>query len=478
MFCNRCGKEINEGIKFCPACGKEIKPVVKSGNAIKPEASVELKANHEPQVYEQEKPFVNVSGAGIGIGKILLIVISALLVTAGVVFVLILKPWKDEPKEANQPSEVQEETLNENVSETMGEDKEEETHVEHIEELSSVLPEEALMEYAKSLDYISGLVGYYNKDIIEKFRDTYWEEEAVLDFSGAPFGNIDCFIEDFDKDGQDELLIISAEGPDNVGITLSMYEYDNEVKLADMYDMEGYYYPGYDSSEWLYLSYDFAGKKYIAIVCHGDVYLMADGTNIGFISCYYDGKSFVKMGETGYACSDWSEEDTRVTDELHRCGVMISWDDCFEKNFCSEVLSCTNGERLVSVEQRINNYTHDDSTGKYSDLSGYIKYKGYSTNEFTKHENTAITEDYIIPDSSDRLLTEEDISQLTDDMLRKARNEIVARHGRRFKDEELQAYFDSKPWYKGTIEPDDFNLVVELSEIEQRNMEFIQSHEK
>ena len=37
------------------------------------------------------------------------------------------------------------------------------------------------------------------------------------------------------------------------------------------------------------------------------------------------------------------------------------------------------------------------------------------------------------------------------------RNEIYARHGRRFKDPALQRYFDSLSWYNGTIEPSDFN---------------------
>lgn len=85
---------------------------------------------------------------------------------------------------------------------------------------------------------------------------------------------------------------------------------------------------------------------------------------------------------------------------------------------------------------------------------------------------------FIFPDSSERLLTESDLMGFSNDELRKARNEIAARHGRRFKDAELQAYFDEQSWYNGTIEPDDFNKIVKLSDIEQKNMEFIQKHER
>ncbi len=60
--------------------------------------------------------------------------------------------------------------------------------------------------------------------------------------------------------------------------------------------------------------------------------------------------------------------------------------------------------------------------------------------------------------------------------LRYARNEIYARHGRRFSDQELQAYFDGKSWYQGTIEPEDFEESL-LSEIEKTNAELILMYE-
>ena len=58
-----------------------------------------------------------------------------------------------------------------------------------------------------------------------------------------------------------------------------------------------------------------------------------------------------------------------------------------------------------------------------------------------------------------------------------ARNEIYARHGRRFKDDELQEYFNSKSWYEGTIDPDDFAENI-LSDIEIQNKDVIVEFEK
>ena len=53
---------------------------------------------------------------------------------------------------------------------------------------------------------------------------------------------------------------------------------------------------------------------------------------------------------------------------------------------------------------------------------------------------------------------------------------IYARHGRLFLDEELQQYFDAKPWYHGTIQPDDFQDTM-LNDYEMKNKDLIVQYE-
>ena len=91
-------------------------------------------------------------------------------------------------------------------------------------------------------------------------------------------------------------------------------------------------------------------------------------------------------------------------------------------------------------------------------------------------DNMANTEDYIIPDSDTRLLTEDDLRSLSDWELKVARNEIYARHGRMFASQELQDYFNSKSWYRGFIAPEAFDESY-LSEIEKKNAELIKQVE-
>ena len=79
--------------------------------------------------------------------------------------------------------------------------------------------------------------------------------------------------------------------------------------------------------------------------------------------------------------------------------------------------------------------------------------------------------------SSKRKLKEKDLKKLGAKKLRIARNEIYARHGRMFQDQELQDYFDRKDWYTPSIAPEDFSDATELSKLERRNIAFIQKHE-
>lgn len=57
-----------------------------------------------------------------------------------------------------------------------------------------------------------------------------------------------------------------------------------------------------------------------------------------------------------------------------------------------------------------------------------------------------------------------------------ARNEIYARHGRIFKDESLQEYFEKFDWYYPIIQPDDFEESM-LNDYEIANRELIVEYE-
>lgn len=106
----------------------------------------------------------------------------------------------------------------------------------------------------------------------------------------------------------------------------------------------------------------------------------------------------------------------------------------------------------------------DESTGIDNELSSDLEVKNDSGN-------------YILPESNSRYLAKSDLEGLTAAECRLARNEIYARYGRKFDDEELQAYFNACDWYVPTIEPEDFQESF-LNNYEIANRDLIVEYEK
>lgn len=92
---------------------------------------------------------------------------------------------------------------------------------------------------------------------------------------------------------------------------------------------------------------------------------------------------------------------------------------------------------------------------------------------------TPIDGDYIFPESSSAYLSESDLSGLNADQVQMAINEIYARHHRKFVIQSIQDYFNSKSWYSGYIEADDFEVSV-MNQYEGANInlmvEYLQNH--
>ena len=89
--------------------------------------------------------------------------------------------------------------------------------------------------------------------------------------------------------------------------------------------------------------------------------------------------------------------------------------------------------------------------------------------------NSSATAVYLLP-SDTRTITEADLEGMTQEQVALARNEIYARHGRTFRNEDYNNYFRAQRWY--TPDPIYSDETVNLSELEKSNAEFILSYEK
>ena len=89
------------------------------------------------------------------------------------------------------------------------------------------------------------------------------------------------------------------------------------------------------------------------------------------------------------------------------------------------------------------------------------------------------TEEMCIRDSYTTVTkyTLQDLSILDSYGLKITRNEIFARHGRMFNDQELQEYFKRQQWYVPQIAANDFDTSC-LNEVEKYNVNLISVYEE
>lgn len=98
--------------------------------------------------------------------------------------------------------------------------------------------------------------------------------------------------------------------------------------------------------------------------------------------------------------------------------------------------------------------------------------KDTATKETKNTDEKKQSTEYVLPDSNSRKLTNADLSKLSSNDLRIARNEIYARHGLVFKSSDLTIYFTSKSWYSPNPA---YNGA--LNEVETYNLNLIKSME-
>lgn len=119
----------------------------------------------------------------------------------------------------------------------------------------------------------------------------------------------------------------------------------------------------------------------------------------------------------------------------------------------------------ITDETDINRQTPEDSA------------QSFESQTYADSSAEDMQEEYILPYSDSRYITEEEIASFSKEQLRLARNEIYAKHGRKFETEDLNQYFSSQPWYHGYLSQEEFDDSV-LNEYERANLDMIKGVEQ
>lgn len=141
------------------------------------------------------------------------------------------------------------------------------------------------------------------------------------------------------------------------------------------------------------------------------------------------------------------------------------------------------GKRQAEPEEGEESEGHTKAIAAFQvTKAGAAQVKG--TGDGAQEAGTGSSE-YLCGYSSDRLMTEADVQELKQGtysslpqgmgIIRMVVNELYAKHGYQFGNEEIQAYFDQQEWYQNIPARDaDMNGVVKkMTDTERANVEFL-----
>lgn len=181
-----------------------------------------------------------------------------------------------------------------------------------------------------------------------------------------------------------------------------------------------------------------------------------------------------------YAEVVWEDDDYYYDDTLDYEGVMYYISDTYAKGIALRDEPSKDSTLLCRLPYGTQFWVTDfDGDWGYTAINGYCGWvnldyadvlnsyseesSDHGTSGFFKDGTLVYSDEYILPESEYRYLSESDISNLTLKGLCYAKNEIYARHGRKFKAKELQSFFNGQDWYYGVYEPTEKNDVTVVS---------------
>lgn len=155
----------------------------------------------------------------------------------------------------------------------------------------------------------------------------------------------------------------------------------------------------------------------------------------------------------GMTISDACQE---LNDKGINYSITYSNSDTVEKDFI--ISQSPYSDSKISSDEKVVLYVSKGGNSNFLNSSSYVSDLNAS--------------EYILNDSDSRYIGKSEISNMDRKTMELALNEIYARHGRKFSTKEISSYFNSKSWYRGTIEPNDFSESV-INKYERANIDLI-----
>ena len=143
--------------------------------------------------------------------------------------------------------------------------------------------------------------------------------------------------------------------------------------------------------------------------------------------------------------------------------------------------SSHSSSRSTSSNAQTSGSTSGGSTSKSTATNQNANSKsntGTNTSSTSSNTSSSSLASYILPEGNSRYYSSSELESMTDKELYLARNEIFARHGREFKNQDLRDYFGSMSWYVPKYSSDEFDSMDLLNDYEKKNADTMLSIEQ
>ena len=249
---------------------------------------------------------------------------------------------------------------------------------------------------------------------------------------------------------------------------------EQNLERNELFDemMEGEPDSGYVSyqNEELSLMLNDAGTIELINILNGTTYDFA-GVKLG--DDYLDGNTTVgKLQEAGYALDEYLETTAFWMRDGGNWLLRLDMDE-------NDIITEISLYRAEETEYGSSEMAEPEDAGsEISEPEDALPSDADMENVETSAaiaETEALEDEYVIPGSDSRYLTDADVEGLDLDQIRFAINEIYARHGRAFQTEDLNEYFSSKSWYTPLYSADEFAAIEDsvMNDYEKENIKFL-----
>lgn len=484
MFCKKCGNQLNDSANFCTKCGTPVEkaPVnkvapptllgpTKPGYMKKtidvpeiPKRAPENKAVKQPKVKQQrvkqpksatQKAIQNkrilLISASIGIVLVIAAIIAAIIYTInnGSLFGSSSKGIEKIKKEKNSEKE-QVVDAHELLLNKYNELKEEKGY--SAGQMLDMVSNKGEVKF-ENVGVIGGLIQDISGDEVE---------DLVAVYADAKFETVYADVYTIEEneviEKEKEIILSTNEAWDIAKASVYLKKTEDGYNLiCDNYSLVCHFADGVENKLTAYKCKDHEYDMVVNYSCAG--------SDLGQTEIDDAIANAQKAGLSNITTAFRNMFVAQDEDVIFIAGYTTTVSENFDFTAFYENDNCKYGKLKIN-ELTPNATVSDEQVIAFRNEVGTVE-----TVQVATEENS----DYILPQSNQRLLTDEDIKGIVDDekLLKLAINEIYARYGRKFNTEWMQQYFDSKPWYKAQYDPQYFDDNITVTEIETQNATYL-----